>query len=343
LEDSTRDKLKKNFDKVLLNIGNNALVDGVCWGFWDVEAGLVPFRATEFFALPDERTGSPAVGVRFWQIDKDKPLYISVYEKDGVTEYRYADNVISINEPKKAYITKMASDITGDRAIGIEVHDVLPIFPLYANELRQSEIVGLKGWIDAYDFVASDLVDGITFIDGIYSLVKNYGGNDLNDLVTEITERKIIRTDGVDSGADMKAIESPFMGKKESLEWLENRMQIDFMVPSQISGRAATATEINLAREPLDFKADIFEMQVVDFVENILKLLGIEDVEPKFNRRTTTNDTEITNNIVSMRGDLSLETALKLYPLVPDDMVEENMRQLAEEIMGMSGDEDDGE
>ena len=36
-----------------------------------------------------------------------------------------------------------------------------------------------------------------------------------------------------------------------------------------------------------------------------------------------------------MRGDLSLRTALTLYPLVPDDMVDENIKELEAERLGV--------
>lgn len=335
LEESAKEKLGgDSFDETLLLIGNDALVDGVGWGFWDHEKGLISFRATEFFALLDERTGSPMVGVRFYQIDPSKPLYFTVYERDGVTEYAVKDNgEPEVYKDKTPYQTTVGrSAATGDKEIilGVANYDILPIFPLYANELKQSEIIGLKGWIDAYDFVASDLIDSITLVDGLYSIVKNYGGDDLEQLVAEINEKKVIFEDDGDGGASSRheVVESPYISKKEALAFLENRIVIDFMIPSQISGRAATATEINLAREPLDFKVDIFELQVSGFIRNILRLLGIDE-KPKFKRRTTTNDTEITNAISTMREDLSLETALALYPYMPEDKIEENIKQLA--------------
>jgi len=342
LSDENKTKLGNRFDKILLQMGNNALVDGVCWGYWDVEQGLVPFRSAEvgkgFIMLQDERTGTPTVGIRYWQLTLNKPLYIAVYERDGVTEYIARDEKINLYTEKIPYMTRIGtSPAAGSQIIGIENHDVLPIFPLYANELKQSEIVGLDGYIDAYDFIASDMVDSITMVDGLYSIVKNYGGDDLEQLVQEIHEKKIIYADGDNAGGSFDAIETPYMSKKEALSFLEQRITIDFMVPSSMSGRAATATEINLNREPLDFKADLFELQVIDFVENVLHLIGIDE-EPKFKRRTTTNDTEITNAVNVMRPDLSLKTALKLYPLLPDDLIEENITELALEELGRDAD-----
>ena len=345
IDEADKSKLGKKFDKKLLLMGIYALVDGVCWGFWDVEEGLVPFRIAEvdtnngFFALPDERTNTPMIGVRFWQIDSSKPMYIALYERDGVTEYK-VDDKMEMTEfiPKKPYKTITGRDTMGEQIVGIENHNVLPIFPLYPGITKQSELTGIKGWVDAYDFVASDLIDGITLVDGLYSIVKNYGGDDLEQLVTEIQNIKIIYSDGNNAGADMEVVESPFQSKMESLQFLEKCINTFMMIPISQSGRAVTATEINVSREPTDFKADLFEMHCIDFVENILRLNGIDGKEPKFKRRTTTNDTEIVNAISVMRSDLSLETTLKLNPMIPDDMIEQNIRELEAEHLALTPD-----
>ena len=344
LDEKVKEHLGERFDKTLLVMGSYALVDGVCWGLWDADRKLVPFRATEFFALPDERTGNPMIGIRFWQIDAAKPLYVELYEHEGVTVYKSgAGAKLEEVRPRRPYKTSVRKDILGEDTTGIANYDVLPIFPLYANDLRQSELIGLKGYIDAYDFVSSDLIDSITLVDGLYWIVKNYGGDDLSQLITEIQERRTIYTDGAESSAASAVVESPFQSKMETLQFLENRMFADFMVPTSASMRAVTATEINVNREPFDLKTDNYEMQVVDFVENLLRLLGVEDAEPKFKRRTMNNDSETVTNIYAMRQDIDRETALFLNPLVPDDMVAEIMERKVLEEMGASGAESDGE
>jgi hypothetical protein len=165
-------------------------------------------------------------------------------------------------------------------------------------------------------------------VDGLYSIVKNYGGDDLQELCAQIRDWKIIYTDGGDSGAEFLPVEAPYLSKKEALQFIENRITTDFMVPTGLSGRAVTATEINLAREPLDFKVDLFEMQCVQFVSKILGLLGINE-EPKFKRRTVTNDVETTKALMSMAEFLPIEAVYDLAPLVPDEKREEYLELYA--------------
>jgi len=49
----------------------------------------------------------------------------------------------------------------------------------------------------------------------------------------------------------------------------------------------------------------------INFVENIFKLIGVEATKPKFKRRTTTNDMEITNAISTMSSNLSIRNSIE--------------------------------
>ena len=138
LDKSIKDKLGAKFDKALQSMGIFALVDGVCWGFWNNDK-LIPFRATEFFALLDERTSEPKVGIRFWQIDDEKPMYIEVYEKGGVTTFRVdKDKPMEEEKAKQAYKQMVRRDALGEKVIGVANYETLPIVPLWANELKQA-------------------------------------------------------------------------------------------------------------------------------------------------------------------------------------------------------------
>lgn len=87
LEDSKhKEALGQDFDNKLQNMGRNALVQGVSFGLWNLDH-LDVFKLTEFVPLYDEETGALMAGIRFWQIDADKPLRAVLYEMDGYTDY----------------------------------------------------------------------------------------------------------------------------------------------------------------------------------------------------------------------------------------------------------------
>ncbi|MDL2253840.1 phage portal protein [Ruminococcaceae bacterium OttesenSCG-928-I18] len=334
LPDEVKTRLGNKFDRDLQRAGQQALVDGINWGFWNVNRLLV-FRATEFCPLFDERTSDLTMGIRFWQISDDKPVYYEVYELDGIATYMQEDSSLVTLEEKTAYLNRVRVDDIDERVTDTQNYSRIPIFPLYANDLHVSELnVGLKEDIDAYDFISSDLVDGIHQVEGIYWVVKNYGGEDLAALLKELQALKISYHDGAaDADARAEALEVPHQAKQIALDLLEKKMYGENMAldTKALTGGSLTNVAIKVAFTDFDLKTDLFEYQCVDFVQNILDLLGIQTEEPKFKRRTITNDTETVDNISKMLTDdyVDTEWAVMHNPLVDDDEQDDLLKRLA--------------
>lgn len=324
LDDEIKLMIDRKFDNTMIYAAINACVDGVVWGFPDLD-GLTFFRATEFVPLLDERTGDTMAGIRFWQIDPDKPMYIELYEIDGITEFEADSSGSNIKEtlPKRAYKQTIRQDAFTKTVINGENYGVLPVFPLYANELGESELTtGLQALIDAYDFVSSDWVDNTTLIEGLYGIIKNYGGQDAATLLAEIQQLKVIVNDGDNAGAELKPIEMPFQSRQSLLDFLEARMYDDFLLPDKRrQGGEVTATEIRDAREDMDIKADLLEWQVATFVEQVLLLKGNDMLLPNYARRTTNNDGETVTNIDTQLsgGWIDKEEAIFNDPTIEKD------------------------
>ena len=85
-DDSTGEKLGKDFDTQLQRAGKMALVQGESFGFFNLDHVDV-FGLTEYAPLYDEENGALRAGVRFWQVDAQKPLRATFYEEDGYTNY----------------------------------------------------------------------------------------------------------------------------------------------------------------------------------------------------------------------------------------------------------------
>ena len=343
LESDVKNKLGIGFDKTLQAMGMQALVDGVCWGFWEIDH-MVLFRATEFIPLLDEETADIKAAIRFFRIDEDKPLFVELFQESGITKYKGKDErslVKSADEtPYKYHQRTYETDRTESVVVDTDNYPIIPVFPLYANELHRSEFTpGIRSMIDAYDFISSDLADGITLIEGLYWIFKNFGGDDVKELAKEIQAIKVAHTVNDETDVTHNVVEIPFQAKQTALDLLEKQMYNDFMAMNmkEITGGSLTNIAINVAKTDLDLKADIFEWQCASLVQNILLLLGIDGVEPKFKRRSISNDSEMVTNIYTMRGDLDRRTALILNPLIPDDMVDSILKNLdAEDATGVS-------
>ena len=348
LPQEIKNKLGVRFDKDFKNAGLQALIDGVNWCFWNVDR-LVVFRATEFVPLFDETNGDLMAGIRFWQIDREKPLNVELYEVEGITRFvqskadgNSSNELTQIGE-KATYINSFRRDAISEEVIDSSNYPRIPVFAFYANELKSSELTsGLKEDIDAYDFINSDLTDSITQIEGIYWIVKNYGGSELTELREDLHKLKMLVEES-DSKIDSHNLEVPHKAKQVALELLEKSMFNDTMSldMKSITGGSLTNVAINVAKTDLDLKADLFEQQAEDVILNILELLGITAETPRFKRRTITNDTETVNNISTMISDryVDVRWAIDNNPLIADEDHNELFKRVELERTGIpSGD-----
>lgn len=337
--------IDKKLDKKLTIASINACIDGVSWCFSGLN-NVVFFRSTEFFPLLDERVGTIKAGVRFWRISADKPLNVEFYEIDGMTGLVEGTNGLQIISPKESYRKKVIKDKISIKTLSSENYEVLPIFPLYANEVKKSELSdGLKSLIDAWDFISSDLVDGITLIEGIYWIIKNYGGETTHELLREIQELKATLVDGdADAGVTSTTVETPYNAKQATLDLLEKQMYKCFLSPNpEHSMTAVTATEFDIVNGDIDIKADILEWNIIDVIENILMIKGINEPVKNFKRRTNRNDSQTISNITAqiMGGWIDEEQAIKLDPTIAEEDKDELLKRVQLKLSGYPKEEDE--
>ena len=309
------------FDSQLQKAGKEALIGGVSFGFWNYDH-LDVFSLTEFVPLYDEMDGALKAGIRWWQVAEDKPLRATLYEIDGYTDY-VAQNGTEIESAddggKRPYIIKRRGDAK-DVADKTEVFEgdnypTFPIVPLYGNDKKQSELVGRQGTLDAFDLLNSNLVNNVDEGNYIYWAITNCGGMDDEDDQKFIERMKTVHVAHVDGdgsgGAKVEAhtVETPFQASDTAISTIKTRLYEDFQClnVADLSSAAKTATEIRAAYQPLDSKADMYEYCVIDFVQKILAIAGIED-EVSFKRSKIINQSEEINMILSAAEYLDDET-----------------------------------
>lgn len=90
-DENTKKRLGGNFDNQLQRLATKAMIDGVSFGFWDLDHlevfSLVPTAADPAFVpLWDEDTGLLRAGIRYWK-SPSLSFRFTLYEEDGYTEY----------------------------------------------------------------------------------------------------------------------------------------------------------------------------------------------------------------------------------------------------------------
>lgn len=325
--DTTKEALGNRIDTDLKNTGYYALIHGLSFGYWNVDR-LHVFLITEFVPLWDEETGALRAGIRFWRIDPNKPMIAVLYEEDGYTKYKSKEAVgMDLEEivPKKPYkIVVNTSDEDGEEVIGEENYGSIPIVPMWGSRLKQSTLVGMKEKIDSFDLIRSGFANDLTDCAQIYWILENCHGMTDKELARFRDRLKINHiavADTVNSKATPYTQDVPYGARTSYLSEIRSGIYEDFGgLDVHTVAAGATNDHIDAAYQPMDEEADDFEYQVTEFIQQILKLIGIEDT-PVFKRNRISNENEQTQMVLSAADYLDAETILQKLPFITVDEV----------------------
>lgn len=340
--EATKKALGDDFEQKLQKAGEAALWGGVSFVFWNVDHMNV-FTALEYAPIYDEENGAMRAGVQFWQIDDTKPLRATLYTEDGYTEFiwrRDGDDARGeVLAPTRPYIQTIETTEAGlYETYDGENYPSFPIVPLWANNNKQSELVGIQEQIDCYDLIKSGYANNVDDGSIIYWVVKNAGGMDDVDLAKFVERIKTVHAVemDIDQTAEPKTIEPPYQSREALLEKLEKDLYKDAMAlnTETIASGAVTATQIKAAYEPLNSKVDQYEHCIKECLKDVLELAGIDDT-PTFTRSMLVNATEEIQAVLQASPYLSDEyVTKKLLTLLGDsDQAEDILKQMdADEI-----------
>ena len=223
------------------------------------------------------------------------------------------------------------SEADGEEILDGENYPGFPIVPLWANLVHQNELVGLREKIDGYDLIQSGFANDLDDASQIYWTIQNAGGMDDIDLAKFVERMKTVKAAVVDDDgarAEAHTMEVPYNARMTALADIRDSLYRDAMAldTDKISAGNVTATAINAAYQNIDLKCDRFEMCISDFIDHILKLIGIED-SPSFKRTRITNMAEDTQMILSAADYLDTETVLQHLPFLSPDEIEDIMEK----------------
>lgn len=339
----TLNKLGPDFYEKAWDALKAAQIGGVSFGFWD-NGRVFVFKRTEFAPLYDEENGALSAGVRFWQLDDDKPLRCTLYEPDGYTEYikRKGDDMEAKQKKRKYILHITGNQLQGDVIYDGENYDGFPIVPLKNNDDCTSELYGKQNTIDALDLCTSGMVNNVDEGNIIYWALQNCGGMDEKDaakFLERVKTSHIAFMDGAGDGATAEphSIEAPYVGTQTAIDTLTKRLYEDFQAldTRDDAVNSQTATGLKFRYASLDLKTDRLERQLTQFINGILRLAGIDD-KPTFTRGQIINKLEEIQAILMLAPYVTREyLTQKLLTCIGDaDMVDEILNQLDAEDLG---------
>lgn len=329
--DRVKEKLGDRFDTDLKTAGYKALIHGVSFGFWNVDR-LHVFPLTQFVPLWDENTGALRAGIRFWRLDPEKPMTAVLYTEEGFMKYRTGDGTDNtdfspVDARMQSYRTVTARTVAdGEYVVGELNYGSLPIVPLWGSDLHQSTLIGMREKIDSFDLIRSGFANDLTDCAQIYWIMENYGGMSTEELARWRDKMKIthIVTADTDNGrVTPYTQEIPFQARQTYLDSIRAGIYEDFgALDVHTVAAGATNDHIDAAYQPMDENADDFEYQIIEFVQQILRLMGIEDT-PIFKRNRVSNQTEQTQMVLSAAEYLDQQTILQKLPFISVDEVQD--------------------
>ena len=170
----------------------------------------------------------------------------------------------------------------------------------------------------------------------LYWLISGADGMDKGDLIHFLNELRNTRVANPADGQNVQpyTVNIPYVERQAEIERLDRQIYKDFqgLNVDEVKGGAVTATQIKAAYEPLNHKADDFEMCALECLYSLFKVVGIDD-EPTFTRSMLINQTETIQAITTAAGDLSQEYRVnKILTVLGDgDKTEEVLQQITAE------------
>ncbi len=349
-DDATKSKFGEDFDNTMFWSGYYSLIHAVSFPY-TIGGDTGYFKATEFAPLWDEETGALRGGIRFWQIDSDKPTFAVLYLKEGRQKFKKDKKGFEAvdNDIKPYGVNVTTTEATGIEDIQPFVYSDLPIVPLWGSTLHQSTLIGLQSQIDSYDLIRSGFANDLTDVAQIYWIIENYGGMSDQD-VAEYRERLLynhIATADTSEGGKITPYSQdiPFQARQAYLQHIRGEIYEGFGAfdTSAMSAAPKTATEIESAYQPLDENADDYEYQIIACVKSLAKIIGIDEKEatPEFKRNRVANGSEMVEMLVALADILDVETIIDHIPFITVDEKKKVMDRIKGEGMTRVEDIDD--
>lgn len=292
------------------------------------------FKKTEFLPLYDEMTNVLRGGIRFWSLNwQQKPIVAVLYLENGYQRYESKDGQTGFGslEPVgklTSYVeTVQESEAGGTEVINGENYSSIPIVPLYSGENRTSDLDNLKPKIDALDMAISGFANDMQDVAQVYWVVNGAMGA-TDDELTKMRDKArllhILNYDGDNSKIEPVTQEPPYNARETFIQKMIERIYADYgaLNVTQVSGQQRTATEIEAAYQPMDEEADEFEYQLIEYIQQILRIMGLPEVVPQFFRNRIANQKEQTQMVMMAANYLDDRTILELLPFVTIDKID---------------------
>lgn len=225
----------------------------------------------------------------------------------------------------------------GDAAIYYDDYGFIPFFRLDNNKKQFSSLRPIKDLIDDYDLMSCGLSNNLQDASEYLVVVKNYAGDNLDELMQNIKTKKHIGVDEA-GGVEFKTVDIPYEARQIKLE-LDEKNIYRFGGGLNLSGLKDTSATTNIAIKSayalLDMRCNMLEIRLKQFMRKLLKVVLKEindengtdyqqkDVYFSFEREVMTNAQENAQIglVEAQKRQAEINTLMSLASTLDDETV----------------------
>ena len=218
-----------------------------------------------------ERIEKNTKEIRRIQVWDDEQTYFYCQEGDGEIEL---DASAPMNpRPHTTYTKK------NDKKLYYKGFGFIPFFCLPNNRKEISDLKPIKDLIDDYDLMNCGLSNNIQDAAEMLVVVRGFDGDDMDELMTTLKTKKTIGVPDPAAGVDYKTVDIPVEARKAKMETDEKnifRFGMGVNTEALKDTSATTSIAIKAAYSLLDMKANKAEIQLKQFMRQLLKVVLAE-------------------------------------------------------------------
>ncbi len=324
------------FRRKIRRLGKNAIRDGIGWlqPYINSAGGLCfsVLPAREVIPLWTDSENTELDGfIRFYE----QTVYIGQTRKIvGHAEYWNAEGVRRFtDENNSGLYREIPEEQENHFTYGSQPYNwtSVPLIWLRYNEEELPLLRFIKELVDDYNWQTSVTADVLRDIAKFIYVLRNYGGEDLNQFLVELKKTMAIRVDG-DGGVDKLQADinvdavMAFLDKQRR-DLYDFASAVDTKDPDlgNASGKAIGFRYMDLDADCTDLGAELQAafLRMKPFLDTWLQMKGAGDFRSEtfdiqFNMDMPVDETEIIANINSSASLLSKRTLLENHPWVKD-------------------------
>lgn len=347
--DKANEKIKDTLgDNFALRV-NELVVDaanaGVAWlHYWIDDDGqfryaiVPPDQVTPIYSS-DLNRKLVALRRSYKELDSDTGKYTWVHEywdDKSVTAFRSKDEQFTDLEPieDRFNVYDVTTDeLTGTSSVNNHEFGRIPFIAFPKNKEQQPDLYHYKGLIDVYDKIYNGYANDLDDIQQVILILKNYGGENLDEFREDLKRYKSIRMrsmgGGDDSGVDQLTIDIPTEARNSMLETTKTNIFVHAqgIDPTDFKTNNATGTAIKMLYSHLELKAAkteaYFRDALTELVRAIMRWLKVPDadsvrINQTWTRTAIQNDVERAQVVSQLANYTSKEAIAKANPIVED-------------------------